>query len=463
MDYAGIAVIGPQAVYPSLLTGNYANYPDKGCVTPMQGLREGLGEKTNPQCTVSDGVFYNGSYYTTKAYDITECCRECYEDSLCEYWSYLGTICYMNTKDSSKSNVKGATSGQCTNNPTTSKVQNRLGCHSVGCGATVGFSDALDLINTMQKNGKLTAIVVLLGLDQSHESEGHDRTTIELPGHQNDLVSTIANNTATKSVPIVCILIHGGTLALGSAATECDAIIDAWYPGQMGGYAMADVIYGVKNPAGRAGVTSYLSTSQLPKPGMVLLFFVCVLITWDGDNECLFCMKGEMNEYAGNGVTYRYFKGEVLYPFGYGLSYTTFKYSNLKTNVTSAKGCDVIKVTVTVTNTGSMSGDEVVQLYVNQTMSATVPVPQIRLADFERIKDLGAGKSQDVDLILTPRYHSVVYNKTSPSYFEPDVNIEKGEFMIYVGGGQPKYFQGAVSQSITITDAAKLTDCENQD
>ena len=123
-------------------------------------------------------------------------------------------------------------------------------------------------------------------MDQGQESEGHDRSTIELPGNQNALVTAIYNQNKGK-VPIICVLIHGGTLALGAAADQCDAILDAWYvllilyiafyyilhsflknryPGQMGGYAIADVIYGAKNPAGRASVTYYKSTEDLPPP-----------------------------------------------------------------------------------------------------------------------------------------------------------------------------------------------------
>eukprot|EP01084_Bolivina_argentea_P317679 550831_1 len=299
----GITVIGPQAVYPSLLTGNYVTYPDKGCFTIMQALREGLGEKTNPECTVQHGVFYNGSLYNTKTYDITECCKSCYEDTQCNYWSYYKGLCYFGSSNKTSTNIGGSKSGQCTNKPT-SKIQNAIGCQDVACANDQLFNNALDLINSMQKNNKLSAIIILLGLDQKQEKEGHDRTVIELPGMQNELVAVIANNSATQSVPKICVLIHGGTMALGKAASECDAILDAWYPGQMGGYAIADAIYGIINPAGRASVTSYMSTSQLPT-------------------------YGEMNEYAGNGITYRYFKGEVLYPFGYGISYTNFKYSNL--------------------------------------------------------------------------------------------------------------------------------------
>ncbi len=155
------------------------------------------------------------------------------------------------------------------------------------------------------------------------------------------------------------------------------------YPGSQGAYGFADVIFGKVNPVGRATVTYYSSTSDLPTPG-------------------------EMDEYAGNGVTYRYYKGDgVVFPFGHGLSYTTFAYSNLKLNSsTSIAGCDVVQVTVTVQNTGKLDGDEVVQMYVNQP-KATVAVPQSRLADFERVT-IAAGASVDVNLVLTPRYHSVM-------------------------------------------------------
>ena len=416
------------------------NYPDKGCKTILKGLRSGLGENIIANCTQLENIdYYQPGNPSTYAVSPEECCSLCFEDTNCNYWTLYQNSCYFKSTDDGKQNSNGRISGECLNKNSETKVQNAYGCANVACSDTSGFEDAINLINNMKKNNKLSAIIVILGLDQGQESEGHDRSNIELPGHQNDLVTDIYNNN-NGSVPIICVLIHGGTLALGTAADQCDVVLDAWYPGQMGGYAIADVILGYKNPAGRASVTYYKSTSDLPQPG-------------------------QMSEYYGKGVTYRYFNGDVLYPFGFGLSYTTFSYSNLKTNITNQNGidgCDIVQVTVTVTNTGKVVGDEVVQLYVNQTDS-TVPKPNIRLADFERIKDLQPGKSQDVNLILTPRYHSVVYNSTSPTYYQPDVNIEKGDFMIYVGGGQPQYFKGSVSTKITVATAQQLTKCPNQD
>eukprot|EP00483_Globobulimina_turgida_P013701 UN13727 len=172
------------------------------------------------------------------------------------------------------------------------------------------------------------------------------------------------------NIALICLLIHGGTLALGSAVTECDAILDGWYPGSRGGYGIADIMYGAVSVAGRAGVTSYLSTAELPK------------------------QNGDMNEYSGDGVTYRYYKKRPLWPFGYGLSYTTFSYSNLRLNVTKSSnntyeyevddGCEVIGVTVSVSNDGARDGDEVIQVYVRQPV-ATVQAPDVRLGDFERV------------------------------------------------------------------------------
>ena len=219
------------------------------------------------------------------------------------------------------------------------------------------------------------------------------------------------------------------------------------HTGSQGGYGVADVIYGFVNPAGRAGVTSYSSTDDLPP------------------------QNGDMNEYNGIGFTYRYYKRKPLWPFGFGLSYTTFSYSNLRLNITKAlnnnydyevnDGCDVIGLTVTVTNNGTFDGEEVVQVYVKQPQ-ATVQVPNVRLADFERTVLIEAGKSIDVKLVMTPRYHSVVYNTSSPNWYEPNIQIEKGVFDIYVGGGQPDYFDGSLNTSVMVNKQTNFTQCSVQ-
>ena len=172
-----------------------------------------------------------------------------------------------------------------------------------------------------------------------------------------------------------------------------------------------------------------------------------------------------MDLYADNGVTYRYYKGsnDVIIPFGHGLSYTTFEYSNLKLDKTSYQGCDVMNVSVKVTNTGDLDGDEVVQVYIKQP-DASVQVPQVRLADFERVT-IGKGDSVMVYLTVTPKFHSVVYNSTNAtdSWWNPDTYIEKGNINVFVGGGQPKYYQGGLNTTVMISSSAALSSCGNQD
>ena len=136
------------------------------------------------------------------------------------------------------------------------------------------------------------------------------------------------------------------------------AILTAWYPGQAGGQAIADVLFGDYNPAGRLPVTFYRSVADLP----------------------------DFGNYDMKGRTYRYFRGEPLYPFGHGLSYTTFEYGDLRSQPESTSGRDPIQVSAKVTNTGSLAGEEVVQLYVTDS-EASVPVPIRTLAGFQRMEN----------------------------------------------------------------------------
>ena len=457
----GIAVIGPQFIGTDVLMGNYGTYPDKGITTILEALRLGINETfdENP-CKSESNVIYsqpnglNGSM----VYNELECANLCYQDDECNYYSFLTTTIYYgssnagylsncflkNTNDGYNATVKDWNSGSCLNKNMIKKSQihNSLGCQSVRCENNTAFEKALNLVQSMYNDNNLGSVIIGLGLNQTIESESRDRETIELPGDQMELVQYIYDFTSKQSrkIPIICVLIHGGTLALGTAYDQCDAILDGWYPAQMGGYAIADVIYGYYNPAGRASVTSYLSTEQLPQPG-------------------------QQDLYAGNGTTYRYFNGDVLFPFGFGLSYTTFEYSNLRTNVSGNMlddPCAIINVTVSVKNTGKMDGDEVVQLYVEQP-DATVPRPNVRLGDFERVEDIKVGEERNVSLILTPRYRSVVYNGTQEPWYKPNIMIEQGNVVISVGGGQPKYFNGALKTTIKVTKSVSFYTCDNQD
>jgi beta-glucosidase len=189
------------------------------------------------------------------------------------------------------------------------------------------------------------AVVLVLGLTARLEGEemsiqipgfrGGDRTTIELPVPQQELLEKVT----ALGKPTVLVLMNGSGLAVNWAQAHVPAIIDAWYPGQAAGTAIADVLFGDYNPAGRLPVTFYKSVNDLPP----------------------------FDDYRMTGRTYRFFSGTPLYPFGYGLSYGTFVYSNLKTSRERASARDTVLVSVDVGNSGARAGDEVVQLYVQHT------------------------------------------------------------------------------------------------
>jgi len=187
--------------------------------------------------------------------------------------------------------------------------------------------------------------------------------------------------------------------------------VEAWYPGEEGGTAVADVLFGDYNPAGRLPVTFYKSAEQLPP----------------------------FEDYAIAGRTYRYFKGEPLYPFGHGLSYTKLSYSGLKLSADKIKAGQDLKVSAEVKNSGPVAGDEVVQLYVSRPNS-TLPAPIRSLRGFKRIH-LSPGETQRVEFSLTPKDMSVV-NETGASV------VEAGQALVSLGGKQPG-FKGTADSPTT--------------
>lgn len=251
------------------------------------------------------------------------------------------------------------------------------------------------------------AVVLVLGLSQRLEGEemsikiegfsGGDRTSLNLPAVQEQLIDAIK----ATGKPLIVVLANGGPLAVNSAQEKADAILLAGYGGQQGGNAVADVIFGDYNPAGRLPVTYYKSVDQIPA----------------------------FENYDMNGKTYRFFKQEPLYPFGYGLSYTTFSYSNLSLPEKAVSG-QPVSVKVTVTNTGKMEGDEVVQLYLTDEKAST-PRPIRQLEGFERIS-LKPGESKMVEFNIDPRQFSMI-NKRNRRVIEP------GYFTVSVGGKQPGF------------------------
>lgn len=170
---------------------------------------------------------------------------------------------------------------------------------------------------------------------------------------------------------VIFVNCSGSPIAMKAETEHCQAILQAWYPGQSGGKAVAEVLFGDYNPAGRLPVTFYRNLSQLP----------------------------DFEDYNMAGHTYRFFKGKPLFPFGYGLSYTTFKYGKMKLD-SSVKVGETAKITVPVTNTGSRDGEEVVQVYLKKNGETDGPIKTLRA--FKRVR-IPAGKTVKVELELTPK------------------------------------------------------------
>jgi hypothetical protein len=230
-----------------------------------------------------------------------------------------------------------------------------MGCKDVACGDTSGFDDATKAATSAD------VAVVVIGIDQTQESEGHDRTSIALPGHQNDLVAAVAK--AAKQ-PIVVVVMTGGAVDLATvrATPNVGAVVWCGYPGQSGGQAMADVLFGTYNPGGRLPYTIYPAAFT---------------------NTSMFDRHMRPNATTGNpGRTYRFYTGQAVYEYGSGLSYTTFTYSNTTAQMAiprkvvddylvSDEGThryyrgglkEADHITITVKNTGTVAGTDVVQV-----------------------------------------------------------------------------------------------------
>ncbi len=247
--------------------------------------------------------------------------------------------------------------------------------------------------------------IVVLGLDEMMEGEefdqgnaygSGDRADLGLPGQQLRLLQAVQ----ATGTPTVAVLCAGSAVDLCWAQEHVNAILDAWYPGALGGLALAQVLFGQYNPAGRLPVTFYKTVNDLP----------------------------DFLDYSMENRTYRYFKGEPLYPFGFGLSYTTFQYSGLELEKTELAQGQPLNLKVTITNTGARDGDEVVQCYITDE-AASVRTPLRSLCGFERVF-LKAGESKTLNFTILPESMRVV-DQQGRRYVEP------GDFTIFVGGCQP--------------------------
>lgn len=270
-----------------------------------------------------------------------------------------------------------------------------------GCELTGGAADpqpVLDYAKTVAD-----VVVAVMGLTDQIEGEestvsgaGGDRPDLFLPAGQQKLLEALQE----AGKPVVLILTGGSALAVEWAKQNLPAILLAWYPGQEGGNAVADVLFGDYNPAGRLPVTFYKSHAQLPP----------------------------FEDYSMLGRTYRYFEGETLWPFGYGLSYSTFVYSDLQVEPQRVSVRGDISVSAEVTNTGACAGDEVVQVYLSHP-HAGVPTPKRQLAGFSRIH-LGPGESRRCRFTITVDQMSLIDDQGHRIH-------QPGRIQISIGGGQP--------------------------
>jgi beta-glucosidase len=244
--------------------------------------------------------------------------------------------------------------------------------------------------------------------------KGGDRTSLDLPKQEEDLLEALK---ATDK-PLIVVLMNGSALSVNWASEHANAMLDAWYSGEEGGTAVAQTIAGVNNPAGRLPVTFYKGVEQLPP----------------------------FEDYAMKNRTYRYFAGKPLYPFGYGLSYSQFSYSNLKLSTDKLNAGDPLSVDADVKNTTDREGDEVVELYLSFPKSPIVPIRALR--GFTRVH-VAAGETQHVHFDLNARDLSEVKENG-------DRVVARGAYSIAVGGGQPDTVASPIEVEFSVSGEKAL-------
>jgi beta-glucosidase len=266
-------------------------------------------------------------------------------------------------------------------------------------------------------------VVAFVGLSPQLEGEempikidgfnGGDRTSLDLPAAQQKLLEALS----ATGKPLIVVLQSGSAVALNWANQHADAILEAWYPGVEGGTAIARTLVGLNNPAGRLPVTFYASLDGLPA----------------------------FTDYSLKDRTYRYFTGKPLWGFGYGLSYSSFKYGPVNLSSDTLKAGDPLTATVTVTNSSSVPGDEVVEAYI-KTPQKDGPIHS--LAGFQRVT-LPAGSSQEVIITLDPRSFSSVDDKG-------DRKILPGKYTLTLGSAQPEETDAKSESAFTVTGSLDL-------
>ena len=296
-----------------------------------------------------------------------------------------------------------------------------------GCGLTgdnrKGFVEAERIAK------EADAVVLCLGLLPEIEGEegdffnvnpAGDKLNLKLPGVQEELLERLADT----GTPLIVVLLSGSPLDLRTADKRAAAVIQAWYPGQDGGKALAEMLFGDFNPAGRLPVTFVRSDEDLPP----------------------------IEDYSMNGRTYRYLKKPPLYPFGFGLSYTSFDYSGFTIENNAGVRDEQLTASVIVTNAGNLPGSEVVQFYLRRH-EAPLPVPNFQLCGFKRI-DFAPGEAKKVSLNIPISLLDLV-DENGHSRREP------GKYTFYAGGQQPDERSKELSGKTVLQIGFSLTRCKN--
>jgi beta-glucosidase len=269
-------------------------------------------------------------------------------------------------------------------------------------------------------------VIAVVGITSDLEGEemnvavpgfkGGDRTSLDLPKPEEDLLEAMK----ASGKPLVVVLMNGSALSVNWANDNANAILDAWYSGEEGGTAIAETLAGVNNPAGRLPVTFYKSVDQLPP----------------------------FEDYSMKNRTYRYFEGQPLYPFGYGLSYSKFEYSDLKLSATNLNAGDSLNADVDVKNASDRDGDEVVELYLSFPKAPNAQLHALRGVSRVHLK---GGETQHVHFTLDPRGLSAADSNG-------DRMVSAGTYTVSVGGGQPGTGAPQAKAEFSISGEQRLPD-----
>jgi beta-glucosidase len=295
-----------------------------------------------------------------------------------------------------------------------------------GAGITLNWLPPVEVLRAeaVAAATQADAIIAFVGLSSKLEGEempvhvegfaGGDRTDIQLPSAQRELLEAVAKT----GKPLIVVLMNGSALAVPWAQEHAIAILEAWYPGEAGGTAIAETLSGSNNPGGKLPLTFYSFIDQLPP----------------------------FTDYSMKGRTYRYFSGKPLYPFGYGLSYTDFTYSNIHLSTKTLPAGQPLVVDADIQNTGRIAGDAVAELYL--TPPASNVAPRLALKGFERVH-LAPGEKETVHFTLSPRDLSQVTA-------DGKRRVQAGSYSIYIGNSQPDLAHAAGGTAFVITGVQSL-------